>query len=199
MTQKQIEFYWDCASPYTYLAATQIGKLAAEHATEIIWKPMLLGVVLKAAGNQPPAMIPHKGRYLFHDLQDWAELYGVPVTPPKSFPLNSVHVARAFLAATAQGANPEQAALGLMHRHWGLGLDVNQPDVLAEWVAALNLEMNTLQSLSQTDEIKNQLRQFTDEAVQRKVFGAPTFFVGTKMFWGNDRLPLLARYLDKIS
>lgn len=190
-----LEFFWELSSPYTYLAATQLDDLEQRTGAKVVWKPMLLGKVFEATGNQMPARIPAKARYMGGDLKLWAQYYGVPiVVMPKVFPINSVAGARAAIAAEAQGQGPE-LSLALMQAYWGEGVDLSAPDAVLAVAQRAGLDVAALAAAMQSQEVKDQLRQNTDEAVARGAFGAPTFFVGEQMFWGNDRLPLIERAL----
>ena len=194
MTAQRIEYFWDPASPYTYLASTQIEALAARAGAALEWRPFLLGKVFEATGNKAPATIPHKGKHMFTDLQRWASHYGVPVTMPKVFPVHSVLALRAGLAASAQG-KAAGFAKAVMRAYWGEGRDISQPEVVGAVAAAEGLDPAALLAATQEPAIKDALRVNTEEAVKRGAFGAPTFFVGGEMFWGNDRLLLLEQFL----
>lgn len=191
---KQIEFFWDPASPYTYLAGTQIDALAARHGAAVAWKPFVLGKVFEATGNRAPATIPAKGKHLFQDIQRWAALYGVLLRFPKIFPINSIAALRAGCAANTQGRGGEFAQ-AVMHAYWAEGADIAQPEALVAIASGIGLDGAALLAQTQDQAIKDQLRANTDEALQRGAFGAPTFYVGDQMFWGNDRLVLLENCL----
>lgn len=193
---KIIEFFWDPASTYTYLAATQIEALAARCGATVVWKPFLLGKVFEATGNKMPAALPAKGKYLFKDASLWARLYRVPFAFPKVFPLNSVLASRASLAAAAAGKGLE-FNLALLRAYWAEGQDPSQPDVVSAIAASVGLDGAALLAATQDPEIKDQLRANTEEAIARGAFGAPTFYVGQQMFWGNDRLSLLEAFLKE--
>ena len=194
MEQRTIEFFWDAASPYTYLAATQIEPLAARAGVGLVWRPFLLGKVFEATGNRMPAAVPAKGKHLFRDVQRWAQHYGVPVAFPKVFPVNSVLALRAGIAASAQGKGSE-FALAVMRAYWADGSDIGQPETVSAAAVAVGLDGPALLLRAQEQAVKDQLRANTEEAVKRGAFGAPTFFVGEQMFWGNDRLVLLEEFL----
>ncbi len=194
MAQTTVEFFWDPASPFTYLAATQIEVLAADCGATLVWKPFLLGKVFEATGNRPPVSVPAKGKHMFLDLKRWAALYGVPLQFPKSFPVNSVAPERAAIAADRAGQGAAFAR-ALMAAHWGEGRDISQPDELKAVAATVGLDGDAILAATQDPAVKEALKANTEEAVQRGVFGAPTFFVGTEMFWGNDRLQLLRAHL----
>ncbi|GAC1631929.1 MAG: 2-hydroxychromene-2-carboxylate isomerase [Nevskia sp.] len=194
MSGKTIEFFWDAASPYTYLASTRIEALAARTGATVSWRPFLLGKVFEATANRAPATIPAKGRHLFQDIQFWARHYGVPLVFPKVFPVNSVAALRAGLAADLAGKGGDYAR-AVMKAYWADGLDISQPEAIVAAAAAAGLDGAVLLAQTQEAAIKDRLRANTEEAVQRGAFGAPTFFVGRQMFWGNDRLVLLEDYL----
>jgi 2-hydroxychromene-2-carboxylate isomerase len=194
MQQHKVEFFWDAASPYTYLAATQIEALAARAGAVLSWHPFLLGKVFEATGNRAPVTVPAKGKHLFRDLQRWAEHYGVVVNMPKVFPVNSVLALRCAIAA----ASPDQGApfaMALMRAYWVDGVDISQPASVGAVADSIGLDGPALLQRAQEQAVKDQLRANTEEAVRRGAFGAPTFFVGDNMFWGNDRLVLLEQFL----
>lgn len=192
---KVVEFFWDAASPYTYLAATQLAALSKATGAEIRWRPFLLGKAFEASGNRPPVSVPAKGKYLFGDVQLWAKFYKAPFQFPSKFPISSLlpmRVACAALTTTDQGA---RFGLAIMAAHFGEGRDISDPAVVKAVADGLGLNGDALLAAAQEQAAKDLLRANTDEAIKRGVFGAPTFFVGERMFWGNDRLQLLEAWL----
>lgn len=175
-----IEFFFDIASPYSYLASTQVDALAARVGVPVRWRPFLLGGVFRAVGNQPPVALAARQPYLLKDLTRWAAHYGVPFDFPSFFPVNSLVPMRA-LAGLPEAAVPAAAA-ALFEAHWALGRDPSDAAVLSELIGAEAV------ARASDGTVKAALRETTDEAVQRGAFGAPTFFVGDEMFFGNDRL-----------
>lgn len=194
MSAPVITFCWDPASPYTWLAATQIDALAARAGARVDWQPIVLGKVFEATGNRAPATVAAKARHLFKDLQRWARLYDVPLNFPTVFPVNSIAAMRMACAANETGGGG-RFALAVMHAYWVDGVDIGQPEALVAAITAAGLDGAALFAASQQQRIKDRLRAHTDEAIRRGAFGAPTFFVGDEMFWGNDRLVLLERHL----
>jgi 2-hydroxychromene-2-carboxylate isomerase len=194
MPHATIEFFWDPASPYTYLASTQIEKLAADCAAELRWKPFLLGKVFEATGNKPPIGVPAKGRNLGEDLKRWARFYDVPFQWPGLFPLNSVASLRAGIAAARAGKAAEFAKAA-MRVYWTEGRDLSQAAELKAIADSVGLDGDAIVAATADPSVKDELRSNTEEAVKRGAFGAPTFFVGDEMFWGNDRLELLRAFL----
>ena len=192
---KQIEFFWEPGSPYTYLAATQIGRLAAECGATVVWKPFLLGKVFEARKTTLPAAIPAKAQYMFKDLPRWAQLYQVPLSFPKVFPVHSLLASRAAIAASHLG-HAEKGALAVLGAYWGEGQDISQEAVLLAAFNKAGLDGTAIMAKAQSPEVKDELRLNTEDALKRGVFGAPTMFWGEAMFWGNDRLDLLKLVLQ---
>jgi len=182
-----LEFFFDVASPYSYLASSRVEAIAGDCGATLQWRPFLLGGVFKLTGNAPPATLVPRARYLFTDLQRWAAFYGVPFAMNPSFPPNSLQAMRALTALP-----PEQlpaAAHALFHAYWVHGRQFD-PEVIA---AAAGEE-----ALARTSDpaVKQALIAATQEAVDRGAFGAPTFFVDhDQMFFGNDRLPFVEQAL----
>jgi 2-hydroxychromene-2-carboxylate isomerase len=186
MTQT-IEFFWEPGSPYTYLAATQVERIAHEVGARVVWKPFLLGKVFEVRGMKLPASIPSKASYMFKDLARWAQMYQVPLTMPTVFPVHSLLASRAAIAASQLG-HEAAAAKAVLNAYWGEGLDISQPEVLTGAFAKAGLDGTAILVRAQEQSVKDQLKENTEEAVKRGVFGAPSMFVGDAMFWGNDRL-----------
>ncbi|MEL6348323.1 MAG: 2-hydroxychromene-2-carboxylate isomerase [Myxococcota bacterium] len=176
----QIEFFFDIGSPYSYLAATQLDALGQRLGTPIWWRPFLLGGVFKAVGNQPPAMLPARGRYMLRDLNRWAARYQVSFSFPSTFPLNTLLPMRALTALEPDRCS--QAALTLFNAYWVDDQDLTRPDVIADLIGEEAVRMAV------DPDTKALLRATTDDAIERGAFGAPTIFVGDEMFFGNDRL-----------
>ena len=194
---KTVEFYFDVSSPYSYLAATQVPPLVERTGATVAWRPFLLGGIFKGAGNEMPARVPNKARYMLRDLQDWAAFYGVPFNFPPVFPVNSLRAMRccAALAAGPDAAKLPAYALALFEEYWVHGRDPSTEAALANAATKAGADAAALASLAEAQPTKDALRAITEEAVNRGAFGAPTFFVGDRMFWGNDRIALLEREL----
>jgi 2-hydroxychromene-2-carboxylate isomerase len=185
--RKRVEFYYDLGSPYSYLASTQIERICEDYDAELEWKPFLLGGVLKETGNRAPLEVPNKRAYMVKDLANWAKHYGVQLNFPDLFPLNSVKPMRGALAAKEKGKIRDYTH-NLFRLYWIEGRDLSQDEILKNAVSEIGMDANWfLQRIGEQD-IKDKLRDETAEAVKRGAFGAPTFYVDEKMFWGNDRL-----------
>jgi 2-hydroxychromene-2-carboxylate isomerase len=189
----KLEFFYDYVSPYTYLADTQLDRLEAE----IVYRPMLLGGVMKATGNSPPKSVPAKGNYLDRDLKRWVERYGVPFHWNSVFPQNTVKALRIAIVAQHQGWF-EAVHPRLFSAAWIENLDLSDDAVLASIIEAAGQDPVTVLEEIVGDEVKAELRANSDEAVARGVFGAPTFFVGEEMFFGNDRLDFVREALQDL-
>lgn len=179
----RLEFFFDYVSVYSYLANSQLDALGA---SEIIYRPMLLGAVMQATGNRPPATVAAKGNYLRSDMYRWAEVYGIPLTWNPVFPLNTIHALR--IAIVAQRRNEfAEAHKALFEAAWVSRIDIGQPGELAQVVADAGLDAGAYATAIAEQDVKDELKSNTDEAVARGVFGAPSMFVGDDMFFGNDR------------
>lgn len=183
-----VEFFYDVASPYTYLATTQIEAIAADCRATLVWRPFLLGGVFKATGNTPPAFLPERGRYMARDLMRWQAYYGVPMATV--MPLMNSLLPMRVLAGSPAELLPERTH-ALFRAYWVDGRDVTDATVLTDLVGA---EAVAAASLPAT---KEALKATTDEAARRGAFGAPTFFVDNEMFFGNDRLPFVEQELRR--
>lgn len=189
----QLEFFWDVGSPYTYLASTQIDALAARTGVELVYRPFLLGGVFKASNNVMPGANPAKAAYMMADLRRWRAHYGVSLRIPVeevTFPLNTVLPMRVATAASKEG-KAEQICHALMKAYWVDGGDVSDEAVLRPAIEAAGLDPAATLEAAVSPEVKQSLREVTDEAVRRGAFGAPALFWGDELFWGNDRLHLL--------
>lgn len=186
---KQVEFFFDVGSPYSYLAYHQLPKIAQAKGAQIVWRPMLLGGVFQATGNSSPATIPAKGHYSNVDLERWAKHFGVPIQQNPHFPINTLQLMRGAvgmqLRSDAEFHRYLAAIFSAMFEH---PRNLGDLQELAAVLEAAGISPALMLELVQDDRIKQALRKTTEEAVARGVFGAPTFFVGDEMFWGQDRL-----------
>jgi len=186
---KTFDFYFDFGSPASYLAFTQIPKL--EHATQSIavYKPMLLGGVFQATGNHSPATIPAKGAYTFIDFERFAKRYGVPIQRNPFFPINTLMLMRGAVALQLNDAARFMPYCEAVFKAiWVDGLNMNDPKILGKSLFHAGFEPTAMLALCGEPSTKDALKAATEAAVSRGVFGAPTFFVGNEMFWGQDRL-----------
>lgn len=196
MTDKVIEFFFDFGSPTTYLAHTQLPRIAAQAGAQLVYRPMLLGGVFKATGNASPVSVPAKGRWMGGDIARWAQRWGVPFSFNPHFPINTLTLMRG--AAGLQLRQPKtftRYADAVFNAMWAAPRNLGDAATLAALLAEAGFEPEAFMALVADPEVKARLVANTDEAVARGVFGAPTCFVGPQMFFGQDRLDFVAEAL----
>ncbi|MDO8450249.1 MAG: 2-hydroxychromene-2-carboxylate isomerase [Rhodoferax sp.] len=195
---KTVDFYFDFGSPAAYLAWTQLPKICDDTGVQLVWKPMLLGGVFQATGNRAPMMVPLKGSYLFVDLARFARRYDVPLKFNPNFPINTLTLMRAAVGLQMRGdARFEDYCAAMFRAIWVDAQNMNDPAVVAAVLTSAGFEPQALLALSSEQAVKDELKAVTEAAVQRGVFGAPTFFVADQMFWGQDRLDFVREALVK--
>jgi 2-hydroxychromene-2-carboxylate isomerase len=188
-SQRTIEYFFDVGSPTSYLAWTQLPKLAAETGAQVVWRPMLLGGVFKATGNASPVTVPAKGRWMNDDIRRWAEHYGVPFRFNPHFPINTLTLMRGATGLQMRRPDELMRYLDVVERSmWETPKNLGDPAVLAATLAEAGFDAEAFAALVADPQVKARLVATTEEAVSRGVFGAPTFFVGDAMFFGQDRL-----------
>lgn len=191
----KLEFFFDCSSPWTYLAFTRIHDVVKRTGAEIVWRPILVGGVFNAVNKdiyeRRANPEPRKAAYYEKDLQDWARFAGVKIGKPPVFPVRAVAAMRCVIAADELGALVPLAK-ALFEAYWGRLEDISQPDILMKVAESVGLEAPRLLSRSEEPAIKDRLRANTEDVIARGGFGSPTMFVnGSDMYFGNDRLPLV--------
>jgi len=202
MPAPTIEFFFDCSSPWTYLAFHNIQPLAAEFGAQISWRPILVGGIFNTINPSVYEVrahpVPAKARYSGKDLQDWARVAGLKIKmPPSVFPVNSVKAMRMCLVLAPEG-KLVPFARAVFEAYWGADQDISQDAVLREICARQGLDADALLAAQAEPAVKDQLRANTDEVMARGGFGSPTIFVQrTDMFFGNDRLPLVRAALER--
>jgi 2-hydroxychromene-2-carboxylate isomerase len=193
-----IEFFFDCSSPWTYLAFHNIQPLAKEFGEEIIWRPILVGGIFNTvnrgiyASRENP--VPRKHRYMLKDLADWARLAGLAIKmPPTVFPVNSVKAMRGCIVL---GEDMVPFARAVFEAYWGDDKDISQDEVLTEICGRVGVDPQKFFVAIAQQSIKDHLRANTDEVIERGGFGSPTIFLDkTDMYFGNDRIPLIREAL----
>lgn len=184
---KTIEFYFDVGSPASYLAWTQLDALAQRTGARVELKPILLGGVFMATGNSSPATVPAKGNYSRIDMQRYANRYGVTLNQNPFFPINTLQLMRGAMAYQGT-ADFERYLTTVFNAMWIDELDMGQPEVVGKVMTKGGFDPAEVMAKASDPAVKEQLKKATEEAVSRGVFGAPTFFVGDDMFFGQDRL-----------
>lgn len=197
-----LEFFFDCSSPWTYLAFTRVQPIAARTGAQIVWKPILVGGVFNAVNRdvyeRRANPDPRKAGYSAKDLQDWARLTGLKIImPPPVFPVRATLAMRCAIAAQDEGKVVEYARC-CFKAYWSDSQDISLPEVLDKVCATAGLAGDTILERAQAAEIKDRLRTNTDEVIARGGFGSPTMFVnGSDMYFGNDRLELVEAALRR--
>ena len=193
---KVIEHFFDFGSPTSYLAYTQLPKLAADTGAELVWRPMLLGGVFKATGNASPVTVPAKGRWMNHDIAAWARRYGVPFAFNPHFPINTLTLMRGAVGLQMRQPADFMRYLDTVYRAmWGTPRNLGDAEVLGATLAEAGFDAAAFTALVGDPQVKARLVANTEEAVARGVFGAPTTFVGKQMFFGQDRLDFVREAL----
>lgn len=193
-----IEFFFDCSSPWTYLAFHNIQPMAREVGAEIVWRPILVGGIFNTVNPsvyaQRETPVPLKARYMLKDLGDWARSAGLAIKmPPTVFPVNSVKAMRGCIWL---GKDMVPFATAVFEAYWGEDKDISQDTVLAGICQKVGIDEQKFFAGIAGQAIKDQLKANTEEVVARGGFGSPTIFVNkTDMYFGNDRLPLIREAL----
>jgi 2-hydroxychromene-2-carboxylate isomerase len=190
MAQPRIDFWYDYASTYSYLAVSRIEPLAQAAGVELRWRPFLLGPIFKSQGwdSSPFNLYPVKGRYSWRDLERLTARLGLPkFTPPVPFPANSLLAAR--VALVLADADRPAFSRAVYAAEFAEGRDISDRALIAEILARLGHDADAVLAKTGEQAIKDKLRAETDEAVRRGIFGAPSFVTEDgELFWGNDRL-----------
>ena len=194
---RAVEFYFDVGSPAAYLAWTQLPKIVQQAGCEIEYRPFLLGGVFQATGNRSPMEVPAKGQYMQDDLQRFAKRYGVPFRHNPHFPINTLTLMRGALGLQMREPQRMVPYVDAVYRAiWVDGKNMNDPATVAGVLQQAGFDPEKLLALAQDPAVKDELKVVTQEVVARGAFGAPTFFVGDQMFWGQDRLDFVKEALQ---
>ena len=191
---KTVEFLFDFGSPASYLAYKRIPQLVARTGAQVDYVPMLLGGVFKATGNASPATVPAKGRWMNADLARWAKRYGTPFNRNPFFPINTLHLMRG-----ATGLIEDVRFMAycdvVFDAMWLEPKNLGDPAELAPVIRRAGVEPDDFRALVEREDVKARLKATTESAVARGAFGAPTFFVGEEMFFGQDRMDFVEEAL----
>ena len=194
---KKVEFFFDCSSPWTYLAFHKFQSIIKEVNVDIYWKPILVGGVFNKVNqdvyNNRLNPNPLKFKYSRKDLQDWANYYKISINWPKIFPLNAVNVMRAVIVSeTFDKLIP--FSLLCFENYWSKGIDISDLNILSELAESIDIDKEIFQEEIKKQNTKDLLRSNTDELINRGGFGSPTIFInGDDMYFGNDRMELVRK------
>lgn len=195
----KLEFFYDCSSPWTYLAFHRVEDVVARTGATLVWRPVLVGGVFNAVNEsvyeQRRNPVMPKLRWYVKDLQDWANFYGLKIGQPPVFPVNSVKAMRVAIWADDQGLLPRWSRR-VFEAYWGELRDISRDDVLADLARDTGIDPAAALVAAADLAFKERLRANTDELIARGGFGSPTMFVdGDDMYFGNDRLVLVEHAL----
>lgn len=194
---RQIEFWFDFSSPYGYFASETVEHFGAETGHAIVWRPFLLGAIFTKTNMTPLAETPMRGSYARHDWQRVARLIGVPFHLPQSHPFAATKASRAYYWIEAITPKSAPAFVhGIFRAHFAEGRDPSDPAVIADVAETNRIDSAALLRAIETDEMKSLLRQKTDEAAARNIFGSPFFMVDGEPFWGWDRMPMMRDWIE---
>jgi 2-hydroxychromene-2-carboxylate isomerase len=191
-----VDFYFDFASPYGYMASTVIDALAAKHGREVVWRPILLGAVFKVTGGVPLPMVPLKGDYSKRDFVRSAGFYGIPYRLPTVFPISSQAPARAFYWLDAKDPAKAKALVSALYRAYFVDdVNISNPADTIAVSAKFGLDAAEVEAAINDPAIKDRLKAEVEKAIARGVFGSPYIVVDGEPFWGMDRLDQLEKWL----
>ena len=193
---KPLEFYFDFISPYSFLAHKQIIKIQSKEGIKIIYKPVLLGGLHNLHGIKAPAFIPAKAKHMIRDCKLIAEKNNVRFKFNSYFPIRSLNLMRGVLVAEEDNIKKYYID-NIFNTIWQDGLNMNDAIVIQKILQNLNINPKTFSLRTTSSLIKDLLRKKTNEAFEKGVFGAPTFVVNNKIFWGQDRIEFALREASK--
>ncbi|MGC5701002.1 2-hydroxychromene-2-carboxylate isomerase [Pseudomonas sp. NFXW11] len=193
-----VEFFFDLGSPTSYLAHTQLPKICAQTRSQLVYQPMLLGGVFKSTGNASPISIPAKGRYMLQDLARFARRYQVELNFNPHFPINTLLLMRAVTGVQLHLPERFNEFVDCLFRAlWVDKRNLNDPATVAQVLKQSGFDPQQILDLSNDEGVKNALKDKTEQALQRGVFGAPSMFVGDQLFFGQDRLDFVQEALSQ--
>ena len=200
-TKGKLEFFFDCSSPWTYLAFKEIEKLCSRLNLELVWKPILVGGIFNTINpsvyESRSNPVKPKASYSRKDLNDWSLIRGITVNWPDVFPVNSVKAMRGVLFALERNKVSEYVEL-VFCSYWTNNLDISLDEVLIKIVEELGWSSDKFISYINLESTKEALKLNTEELAKRGGFGSPTMFVDDKnIFFGNDRLNLIEELLNR--
>ena len=190
---KTVTFCFDFGSPYSYLAYNYLSPIK-ETGARIDLKPVLLGGIFKATGNQPPATVQKKGEYMFKDIQRWANKLDISFKMNPYFPILTVPHMRGAILAQKKNIL-EEYMQSMFDSMWLKGLNLNDQEILTKVASESGIDPNDFAEGISSDEIKDELRLNTQFAIDKGAFGVPTYFLENEIFWGIDSIKFLLESL----
>ena len=193
---KSFEFYFDFASPYTFLAHKEIRKIEKENSIKIKYMPILLDGLLKSVGVKANADIPIKAKYMIKDCKLWAEKKNVVFKFNNYFPIVTLNLMRCVLVAEKKGF-AQNFINKIFDAIWEDGLNLNDNIIVEKLLKNIDINPKKFLMESVDNKIKDELKKRTDEAYKKGIFGSPSFIVNNKIFWGQDRLEFVVNEAKK--
>ena len=193
---KSFEFYFDFISPYSFLAHKEIIKIEKANTIKIKYMPILLGGLHNLAGIKAPGFIPIKAKYMIKDCKLWAEKYNIIFKFNNYFPIKTLDLMRCVLVAEKK--NFVQNFINkVFDAIWKDGLNLNDNTIVEKLLKNLDINPKTFLMEAVDHKIKDELKKRTDAAYNKGIFGAPSFIVNNKVFWGQDRLEFVLNEAKK--
>jgi 2-hydroxychromene-2-carboxylate isomerase len=197
MRAAAIDFYFDFSSPYSYIASEWVEALAARHGRTVRWKAILLGATFQAAELRSPVSHPIKREYAIRDFERSARFAGVPLKLPQKFPISTQNAARIFWWLNDKlDTTASHWARHCLRAYFARGVDLSDAERLKELAAQFGLDPEDAEAVWSDPTWKARLKAVNDAAIAAGVFGAPFFMIDNEPFWGNDRRPLIERWLQ---
>tara|TARA_B100001540_G_C15559197_1_gene529648 strand:+ start:69 stop:665 length:597 start_codon:yes stop_codon:yes gene_type:complete len=194
---KEIEFYYDIVSPYTYLAYKRIIEIEKTSNIKFIYKPILLGGLHKLSNITAAAFIESKKKYTMHDCQLIAEKFKINFKYNDKFPISSLNIMRGVL--TLEENKKKNYIDKFFNAYWCYNIDLSDEKEIIKILNSLQIDYNEYILKVKDQKTKDLLKNLTNEAFKKEVFGAPTFIVNGKIYWGQDRLDFAIDEYNKIT
>ena len=194
---KTLEFFYDFTSPTAYLAWMRLPAIAHRTGAKIVYRPMFLGGVMQTTGNRPPGTVEAKGKWMMADLQRWAKRFNTPFARNPHFPMMTLMVQRAA-HGWIDRPDFDKYLAAIFNAAWRDSKNIADKAALTEILATAGFSPEEFFAAAENPANKEKLKAATDEAVARGVFGAPTFFVGDEMHFGQDRLDFVEEALVRL-
>ena len=194
---KGIEFYYDIVSPYTYLAYKRIIEIEKSSNIKFIYKPILLGGLHKLSNITAAAFIESKKKYTMHDCQIIAEKFKIKFKYNDKFPISSLNIMRGVLVI--EDSKKKNYIDKFFNAYWCNNVDLSDESKIIKILDSLKIDYDEYILKIKDKKTKDLLKNLTDEAFKKDVFGAPTFVVNGKIYWGQDRLDFAIEEFNKIT
>ncbi len=194
---KTVDYYCFLSSPWTYLGSARLYDIAARHGAGVFHRPVDLAKIFPVSGGLPLGKRAiQRQRYRMAELKRWRDHLDVPLTlEPKFFPVDTIPASLMVVAADSQGLDPAPLAHGILSAVWAEERDIADPATLISIADETGFDGKALVAAATEEDVQDRFDAFTQEAIDRDVFGAPTYIVGGELFWGQDRLDFVDRAL----